>query len=55
MGIFVKIGEAQYPASITGRLHDDDWDNRQTKAIKLQMTYAEAAALFVDGVQWSIV
>ena len=55
MNIFVKVGESQYPACITGRLHDSEWDNRQTKSIKLQMTYADAAVLFVDGVRWSII
>lgn len=55
MNIYVKVGDNQYPASITGRLYDSDWDDRQTKAIKLQMTYADASALFVDGVKWSIV
>ena len=55
MEIFVKVGDMQYPASITGRLHDSDWDDRQTKAIKLQMTYSDAVVLFVDGVEWSIV
>jgi hypothetical protein len=55
MNTCVKVGNAQYPASITGRLHDADWDDRQTKAIKLQMSYIDAAALFVDGVKWSIV
>ena len=55
MNIFVKVGDSKYPASITGRIHDQDWDDRSSKAIKLQMTYADASALFVDGVEWSIV
>ena len=54
MSTFIKIGGVQYPASITGRLRDTDWNDRQTKCIKLQLTYANAAALFVDNVQWSI-
>lgn len=55
METYVKIGENQYPASITGRLNDKDWNNRASKAIRLEMTYQEAVAIFVDDVDWSIV
>lgn len=55
MNIFVKVGDMQYPASITGRIHDSDWDDRSSKAIKLQMGYEMATAIFVDDVNWSIV
>lgn len=53
--IYVKINETLYPASINGKMHDKDWDNRPSKTITLAMTYEEAIALFVDGIQWSIV
>lgn len=52
---YIKINETLYPATISGRVADKDWDNRASKAITLEMGYAEAAALFVDGVAWSIV
>ena len=52
---FVKINDTLYPANIDGRVHDNEWDGRETKSITLEMGYAEAAALFVDGVAWSIV
>lgn len=55
MNIFVKVGEKRYPASITGKLHDKDWDDRPSKAIRLQMDYMEAASIFVDDVNWSII
>ena len=55
MTIYVKVQDTKYPASITGRIHDSDWDNRSSKAIKIEMTYDEAKALFVDDVNWSIV
>lgn len=54
MATYIKIQNIQYPASITGRLHDGDWDDRASKAIRLEMSYADALALFVDDVQWSI-
>ena len=55
MTIYVKIRDTKYPASITGRIHDSDWDNRSSKAIKIEMAYDEAKSLFIDDVNWSIV
>lgn len=52
---YVKINNTLYPATISGRVADKDWDNRASKAITLEMGYAEAAELFVDGLAWSIV
>ena len=52
---YIKINEALYPATISGRVADKDWDNRASKAITLEMDYATAAATFVNGVKWSIV
>lgn len=52
--IYVSIAGHQYPATITGRVSDKEWDNRETKAIKLEMSYAEAAAIWVNNVSWSI-
>ena len=53
--IYFKTNNTEYPASISGKMADRDWDNRESKAITLEMTYAEAAQLFVDGLSWSIV
>lgn len=53
--IYVKINDKLYPAIISGRMTDKDWDNRESKAITLEMTYAEAIKLFVDGLVWSII
>lgn len=52
---YVKIHDVMYPASITGRIHDKDWDDRASKAIRVEMNYADALALFVDDVDWSII
>lgn len=52
---YIKINGVLYPATISGRVSDKDWDNRASKAITLEMSYAEAVELFVDGVEWSIV
>lgn len=52
---FIKINETMYPATINGKMSDTAWDNRASKAITLDMDYATASALFVDGLAWSIV
>ena len=53
--IYFKANNTEYPASIAGKMTDRDWGNRESKAITLEITYAEAAQLFVDGLSWSIV
>lgn len=57
MSTCIKInnGDILYPAVITGRMADKEWDNRETKAITLEMDYATANKLFIDSVIWSIV
>jgi glycyl-tRNA synthetase alpha subunit len=55
MATYVEINGKQYPAVITGRLNDKDWGNRESKAIEVEMTYAEAMELFVDDVAWNII
>ena len=52
---FVKINESLYPATISGRVQDNDWDKRESKSITLEMDYTTAIALFVDGLAWSII
>lgn len=52
---YVKINETLYPATINGKTNDREWDNRESKAITLEMGYAEAAEIFIDGLLWSIV
>lgn len=57
MATYIKINneDTLYPATITGRMADKEWDNRETKAITLEMDYATANELFVNGIIWSIV
>ena len=52
---YIKIGTTLYPATVSGKMQDRDWDNRESKSITLTMTYATANTLFVDGLAWSIV
>lgn len=53
--IFVKAKNTLYPATVSGRMSDKDWDNRDSKSITLEMDFATAAVTFVDGLKWSIV
>lgn len=53
--IYVKIGDALYPASISGRMADPEWDNRESKLIKMEGDYTMVDALFPEGAAWSIV
>ena len=53
--IYLKVQENEYPAYISGRLIDRDWDGRASKSITLAMTHAQAAQLFTDGLVWSVV
>ena len=52
---FIKINGTLYPAAISGKMADREWGNRESKSITLEMDYATAIALFVDGCAWSIV
>ena len=47
MATYVEINGNKYPASITGRLSDKDWNDRASKAIHLEMTYADAVLLMM--------
>ena len=53
--IYFKANNTEYQSSIVGKIADGEWDNRESKAITLEMTYENAAQLFVDGLSWSIV
>lgn len=53
--MYIKVNETLYPATISGRVADRDWDNRESKLIALTMSYTEALALLPDGTPWSIV
>ena len=52
---YIKINNTKYPATVNGKMSDTAWDGRASKSITLDMDYATASALFVDGVAWSIV
>ena len=51
---YVKINNTLYPAQISGKLRDYEWNDRASKTITLEMEYATAIALFVDDLEWSI-
>lgn len=52
----ILINGTEYPAEkIDATNKNSRWDGRDTAAITLPMTYAQAVGLFVDGLAWSIV
>ena len=53
--IYVKINGTLYPATINGKMIDNEWNNRASKAITLEMDYVTAIETFNDGLEWSIV
>ena len=55
MTLSIIINTTEYPIiSCDGVLKNNQWDRRDTKAITLEMTHAQAVSLFVDGLAWSI-
>lgn len=52
---FIKINETLYPATVSGRMYDKDWDNRESKSITMNGTFEEVNALLADGTAWAIV
>lgn len=55
MATYIEINGVQYPAIITGRLNDIDWDNRESKFIRVEMNYNEAVELFTNDMAWNII
>ena len=51
----IKINSQIYPAEIYGTMRDINWDNRESKSIKLEMSYNDVISLFADNIQWSII
>lgn len=53
---YIKVNNTLYPAiKIDGNSSDSKWDRRETKEIKLAMTYDEVLELMPDGTPWSII
>ena len=53
--IYVKLNNTLYPATVSGRVADNNWDNRSSKAITIEMDYTTAVGVFVNGLDWSII
>lgn len=52
---YVKVNDALYPARIAGKMSDNEWDGRESKAITMEVDFDTVDALFHDDVTWSIV
>lgn len=53
--IYIKINDNLYPAVVSGRVKDRDWNDRESKYIRLEIGIEEVLELFKDGIGWSIV
>lgn len=53
--IYIKFGDQLIQAQVDGQMKNRGWDDRESKAITLEMSYAQARETFVDGLDWSIV
>lgn len=51
----VKVNGTIYPAVVDGQMNDYQWDNRESKAITLEMSHDAAIVAFQNGTPWSIV
>lgn len=52
--IKVKINDMIYEADVSGLMNDRDWDNRESKSIKLKMSHDEAISTFSNGASWFV-
>ena len=52
---YLKANGTEIPAQVCGKQIDRDWDGRASRTVTLTMAYAQAAQLFVDGLNWAIV
>lgn len=52
---YVEINNKRYVATIGGKMRDRDWDDRESKYIRAEITYEEAIKNFIDGVNWKII
>lgn len=55
MAEFIKVNGVEYPATLIYNYKDRNWDMRESVAVHLTMTAAEAAALLPSNTPWSIV
>jgi hypothetical protein len=50
--VYLKINDTLFPASFRERIQDQEWDNRRSMAITVNMSYDIASEIFIDGLQW---
>lgn len=50
----IKIRGIEMEGSVATRLTDSAWDGRESKAVTVQLSYAQAVALFTDHEPWAV-
>lgn len=53
MAEIIKVNGVEYPATLIYNYKDRNWDMRESVAVHLTMTAAEAAALLPSNTPWS--
>ena len=53
--MYVKIKEKQYEAIVQTRLSDSAWDGRESKAVTIGASHAEAVDMFVNDTPWAVI
>lgn len=52
--MIINIADRQFVGSVQTRFVDTAWDGRESKAITVPITYADAIALFGNDAPWSV-
>ena len=54
MKTYIEVNGERYEATITGRVRDKEWGDRESKSIRIKMDYFDARDLFVENMEWAI-
>ena len=54
MATYIEVNGVKHPATITNRLSDREWNDRESKYITVEMSYLEAVTYFAEDASWGI-
>lgn len=54
MATYIEVNGVKHPATITNRLNDREWNDRESKYITVEMSYLEAVTYFAEDASWGI-
>lgn len=53
--MMIRVGDKTFDAIVQTRAHDSAWEGRESKAITMDASYAEAVEWFPDDTVWSVI